>query len=172
MANKSKGFSELLKQQRRGKTRQDAMRDLEDSIQQGPLGKEAISIVRDPKGHAKMSDVLDEFVEPYEDDEMTLDQRQNLYGIAVIAWNLALLPEAERKDMLKKIIKEVLKGEDPLFQRETREIINEMVARKDQFFADNQRYIVSYQLQDLGTELNLSVASTLPGEPAGKQSLI
>ncbi len=168
MAKKSKGFSELLKQQRRGKTRQEAMQDLEDSIQRGPFGKEAISIVKNPKGHARMSDVLERFVEPYEEDEMTLGQRQNLYGIAVIAWNLALLPEAKRRGALKKIIKEVLSGEDLLFQQETREIITEMVDRKDQLFADNQRYIVSYQLQDLGTEFHLSVASTLPGEPAEK----
>ena len=165
MAKKSKGFSELLKQERRGKTRQEAMQDLEDSIQQGPFGKEAISIVRDPKGHAKMSDVLESFVEPYEDDEMTLSQRQNLLGIAVVAWNLALLPEDKRRGALKEIIKGILSGEDPLFQQEAREIITEMVARKDQLFADNQRYIVSYQLQDLGTEYHLTVASTLPGEP-------
>ena len=144
------------------------MQDLEDGIRQGPLSKQAISIVREPKGHAKMSDVLDEFVAPYEDDELTLDQRQNLLGIAVLAWNLALSPKPDRKGMLKKIIKEVLSGEDPLFQQETREIIDEMVARKDQFFADNQRYIVSFQLQDLGTELNLTVASTLPGKTTKK----
>ncbi|MGB3294074.1 MAG: hypothetical protein WBB01_13895 [Phormidesmis sp.] len=172
MAKKTKGFSELLKQQRRGKTRQETMQEFADSIKQKPLGEGAIEIVKDPEGQVKMSDVLDEFVEPYEDDRMTLNQRQNLLGIAVIAWNLALLPEAERKNMLKKIIKEVLQGEDPLFQQETREIINEMVARKEQLFADNQRYIVSFQLQDLGTELNLTVASTLPGETTGKGSLI
>lgn len=165
MAKKSKGFSELLKQERRGKTRQEAMQDLEDSIQRGPFGKEAISIVRDPKGHAKMSDVLERFVEPYEDDEMTLNQRQNLLGIAVVAWNLALLPEDKRRGALKEIIKGILSGEDPLFQQEAREIITEMVARKDQLFADNQRYIVSYQLQDLGTEYHLTVASTLPSKP-------
>lgn len=32
--------------------------------------------------------------------------------------------------------------------------------------------IVSYQLQDLGTALNLTVASTLPGETAEKPSPI
>lgn len=165
MAKKSKGFSELLKQQRREKTHQKAMQGLEDTIRQGPLGKEFVDIVKNPKGHAKMSDVLERFVEPYEDDEMTLNHRRNLLGLAVIAWNLALLPQSERKGMMKKLMREVLRGEDPLLQREARSIIEDMVARKDQLFADNQRYIVSYELQDLGTEFHLTVASTLPGQP-------
>ncbi len=144
------------------------MQELADTVRQGPLGEELIDIVKNPKGHVKMSDVLETFIEPYEEEELTLNQRQNLLGIVVIAWNLALLPKDKRKAALKEIIRELLKGEDPWFQRETREMIDEMVARKDQFFADNQRYIVNYQLQDLGTEFHLTVASTLPNEPAEK----
>lgn len=167
MAKKSKGFSELLKQEQREKMQRQAMQEMEDDIRQGPLKEEFVDILQEPKGHARMSDVLSAFVEPYEDkeEEMSLNQRQSLLGIAVIAWNLALLPKDQRKAALKEIIRELLKGEDPLFQREMREIINEMVARKDQFFADNQRYIVNYQLRDLGTEFHLTVASTVPGEP-------
>ena len=165
MARKSKGFSELMRQERQGKARREAVREMKDSLRQGTWGEEFVDILEDPEGQAKMSDVLTAFVEPYKDEEMTLSQRQSLLGLAVIAWNLALLPKDQRKSALKEIIREVLKGEDPLFQQETREIINEMVAHKDKVFADYQRYIVSYQLQDLGTEYHLTVASTLPDEP-------
>lgn len=166
MGKKSKGFVELLRQQQREKNHQDAMQGLEDTVRQGPLGKNFVDIVKNPKGHVKMSDVLERFVEPYEDDEMTLHHRRNLLGIAVIAWNLALLPQAERKGMMKKLMREVLRGDDPLLQREARSIVENMIARKEQLFADNQRYIVSYDLKDMGTEFHLTVASTLPGQPA------
>jgi hypothetical protein len=54
-----------------------------------------------------------------------------------------------------------LKGNDPLVQQDTREIIDELIARKQKFFAKNKRYIVDFQLQDAGKQFHLSVASTL-----------
>ncbi len=63
--------------------------------------------------------------------------------------------------MLEQTIVGGLAG-NPLAQMDALEIIDEMIARKQQFFADNQRLIMDFQLQDTGKSFHLSVASTLP----------
>ncbi len=108
-----------------------------------------------------MSEVLEEFVEPYLDFAQNRSQREKLFSIAVIAWNLATIPEDERQPMIDQLIKVGLKGNDPLAQQDTREIIDELIARKQKFFAKNKRYIVDFQLQNAGKQFHLSVASTL-----------
>ena len=55
---------------------------------------------------------------------------------------------------------EGLKG-DLQAKKDTKDIIDEMIVRKQQLFADNQRYIIDFQLQDSGKQFHLSVASTL-----------
>lgn len=161
MAKKSKGFGELLNQQRADKIHQKALEELQQKVQKGSLGDKFAGMVTNPKGEVKMSEVLEEFVEPYLDFAQNRNQREKLFSIAVIAWNLAIMPENERQPMIDQLIKVGLKGNDPLAQQDTREIIDELIARKQKFFAKNKRYIVDFQLQDTGKQFHLSVASTL-----------
>jgi hypothetical protein len=73
----------------------------------------------------------------------------------------AIMPEKERQPMIDQLIKVGLEGNDPLAQQDTREIIDELIARKQKFFAKHKRYIVDFQLQDTGKQFHLSVASTV-----------
>ncbi|MGI0484095.1 hypothetical protein ACN4EK_01590 [Pantanalinema rosaneae CENA516] len=45
------------------------------------------------------------------------DQREKLFSIAVIAWNLAIMPENKRQPMIDQLIKVGLKGNEPLAQQ-------------------------------------------------------
>ncbi|WP_026735873.1 hypothetical protein [Fischerella sp. PCC 9605] len=54
----------------------------------------------------------------------------------------------------------IFKG-DKQAQQEVKEIISELMARKNQYFAKIKRFIVQYNLKDTGEEYHLSVASTL-----------
>jgi hypothetical protein len=164
MARKSKGFSELLNQQRAGKIEQVGMEKLRQKIKSSPLGDQ-VSLVMNPSGVVKMSEVLEEFVDPYLDFARTRQQRRKLFEVAVLAWNLTLLPEDSQQQMVEKIIEEGITGRDPLARQDTRQILNEMMERKEQLFADNKRYIVNFNLQDTGQTFHLSVASTLMKQP-------
>jgi hypothetical protein len=157
MAKKSRGFAELLKQKQAERTQQNALGKLQQKVQQGPLSERLTGMVASPQGAIKMSEVLEEFVEPYLDFAQNRSQREKLFSIAVIAWNLALMPENERQ----QIIEQGTTGNDPLARQDAREFIDELIARKQTLFAENKRYIVEFQLQDTGKTLHLSVASTL-----------
>lgn len=162
MTKTPKGFGKRLESQQTDKTQQKALKKLQKKIQRSPLGEQVSGIVTSPKNEVKMSEVLEDFVEPYLDFAQNRHQREKLFGIAVAAWNLALMPEAERPTMIEQLINQALQSNDPLAQQDTREILQDLIQRKQTFFADNSRYIVDFQLQDLGQTFHLSVASTLP----------
>ena len=161
MARKSKGFGELLHQQRMHQVEQRGLEKLQQKMQQGELRNQFAGTIANPKGEVKMSEVLEEFVEPYLDAAHNHSQREKLFSIAIIAWNLAILPESDRQSMINKFLKEALNTNDPLTRQDTKGILDELIARKQKFFANNQRLIVDFELQDTGSSFHLSVASML-----------
>lgn len=160
MAKKSKGFRELLNQTLTEEDIQKGLTKLQKKVRQGPLGNEFAGIVMNPQGELKMSEVLEAFAEPYLEFATSHSQREKIFSIAIIAWNAAIMPEQERQLIIDQTMTEGLKG-DLQAQKDTKDIIDEMIVRKQQLFADNQRYIIDFQLQDSGKQFHLSVASTL-----------
>jgi hypothetical protein len=120
-------------------------------------------IVRNPPGQVKMSEVLRQFVEPYwhiPDDEEAI---RKLLTTALVAWNTALLPEAERAENLQKFA--------TALPEETHEdfyvIVGEMIERKEKYFAQYDRMILDYELVDRGDDYHISVISWLPDQESG-----
>jgi hypothetical protein len=105
-----------------------------------PLGD--AKIVFQPGGETKMSEVLLEFVEPYSRYWKTREDLNKLLGIAVIAWNAALMQGNERKE----IIENALNALPPEIRQDIKGIVDEMIQRKDKHFANNKRFIMNYQV--------------------------
>jgi hypothetical protein len=136
-------------------------------LRQGPM--DAYKLVADPKGQIKMSEVLEDFVEPYlEKVEDTLEAQTKLISVAVLAWNAALLPVEERREMLDDAVGKALKGASAKEKQGFREIVDTMIERKLAHFAEYGRAIIDFELTDIGSGYHLSVVSTMegPGEPA------
>lgn len=161
MAKKSRGFGELGNQKQRDRLHQKSMQKFQQKLQKGEWGENFTGIITGPKGEVKMSEVLKAFVEPYVDFARNRVQRERLISIAVIAWNLSLMPEDKRQTALDQSIEAGLEGNDPLVKQDIREMIDDLIARKLKLFAKNKRFIVDFQLQDTGKAFHLSVASTL-----------
>jgi hypothetical protein len=161
MARKSKAFGEILKQERTNKIHQKRLEKLQQKIQEGPLGEHFADMMINPKGEVKMSEVLKAFVEPYLAFIDNWSEREKMFHLAVIAWNLTLMPEDEQAAMIDEFMEVALKGDDPLAQQEARGIIDGLIARKQQFFDEHKRFIIDFQLEDAGNEVHISVASTL-----------
>lgn len=106
----------------------------------------------------KMSDVLEEFVEPYRQFVETKEACWKLLAVAIVAWNATLFPEKDRLSRLDELI--VTLPEDA--REDSRQIIEELMVRKEKFFSQHRRMIIDFELADSGEQWHLSVMST-PG---------
>jgi hypothetical protein len=137
---------------------------LRRSLKHGPLAGR--KLVASPPGVEKMSDVLEDFIEPYMDSVEGEDAYRKLLTLATLAWNAALLPEDRRKDMIDDVLSKGLPlGSDELGAG-LRSIVEAMIERKEAHFSSNRRAIISFELQDRGEDYHLTVASTLGDSPA------
>jgi hypothetical protein len=127
----------------------------------GPAIPPGTNVVYEPAGREKMSEVLEDFIEPYKDMADTDDAFRKLLNLAVLAWNAALLREDQRRAMIDETLEVGLPGASEADRALAREFVEELVRRKEEHFAANRRAIYSFELTDTGDGYHLSVASTL-----------
>ena len=107
-----------------------------------------------------MSEVLGRFIEPYVDETENLGQYEKLVALAASAWNAALMPADQRAAFINDMLP-IFPAED---QARARSFLNELIRRKQTYFADINRYIIDYRVTDLGDSYHLAVASSMPDE--------
>lgn len=129
--------------------------------ERGPASPSGSRVVRTPAGQEKMSLVLEAFVSPYREVADTEDAFRNLLNLGMLAWNAALLPEDKRSAMLDEMLEAGFSRASKAVRARARELVEDLIRRKQQHFADNRRPIVSFELTDTGQEYRLFVASTL-----------
>ncbi len=110
-----------------------------------------------PGDKHRMSEVLIEFMKPYAEAATTDKRYQALVSVAAIAWNAALFPPAERRQMLDSLIDHRV----PSGAEDMKLIIRELIHRKDRHFSDIKRVILSYDLTRTKDGWDLSVKSSL-----------
>jgi len=116
----------------------------------------------EPKGQPKMSEVLEEFVEPYLSLTDTDNGQRVLLHLAAAAWNAALLPAGEREAMIDAFVDKTSDIFPKGGQKEIRKLLLAMVERKLALFDDNKRFIVSIDMTGNEKGGYLSVASLTP----------
>lgn len=160
MAKKSKVINELRQLEQRSQRSQASLKSLKQKVENSAFGKQGLKIVTNPQGTAKMSDVLEAFIEPYTKFADSFSAQKRLLEIAIISWNLALLSEQKRQPLLDQVSNSLI-SEGRQAQKDSLEIINEMIERKLAVFAHHQRFILDFDFQDIGDSFHLSVVSTL-----------
>lgn len=174
MARKSKEFRELFYQDSvqparishshtRSEKESEAFKNFKSTLRSQPENEGKI-FVTNPKGRGKMSEKLMKFVLPYLDETDSNEERESLFNIAVLAWNLALLTRKEWQEFLDNYIFDSV---NPL-DRESLEmlahcknLIEELIERKLKFFANEKRSIEAFQLIEDDDELRVMVTSSL-----------
>lgn len=171
MAKKSKEFRNLLKQERQVTDySQKSLDNLTQQVQKGPLGRHVKGVVKNPQGQVKMSEVLEDFVDPYLEAIEGYTNKNRFISAAVLAWNLSIMPEAARQ-AAKEQMREQLKQEGLLEDQELwNSLLDELMERKFQYFADNRRLIMEFQFEDTGNKYHLSVASMQAPPPQAQES--
>ncbi len=100
-----------------------------------------------------MSDILKELAAPWLQQAVDKEEIREILMAAVVAWNLSLMPKAERERALKNL------GEDE-DAHEERLFLRELIARKEAYFAEIRRPIVEFRLVEKGPyELSFQVLS-------------
>jgi hypothetical protein len=122
--------------------------------------------IRRPEGESKISAVFWKFIEPFKQYATTLQAMGKLVVLGTCAWNAALLPIDKQKKLMDEVVRNVLGQAGEEWRGDLNYILTSLLKRKEQFFADDRRYIVSYHLEDTGANYHLSMVSTVLDAPA------
>lgn len=106
----------------------------------------------------RMSTVLERFADPYVRQARNDSDYRTIINLAVGAWNVSTLPAERQAEFLDSLVNVL----PPAKRQNLRELMLEMIERKQRFFADNQRFILEHQLTLVGGEFHLAVISTPP----------
>ena len=159
MAKKSKGFSELLRLEKMSQRSQNPLASLEKKLRKKSPSFDKLIV--SPPGEAKMSEVLEEFIEPYGDLAETKKATIRLLTLATLAWNMALCSPADQQEMMDQVLTDEIMEGDIELKAEIQGLIKDLIRRKNRYFCQYKRMIVDFELKDQGNGYYLSVASTL-----------
>jgi len=79
-----------------------------------------------------------------------------LVGVAVIAWNAALVAGNERKELIENAVEVA----PPEIRQDMKAIVEEMIQRKETHFAHNKRMVMNYQVTMTKEGPHVTVLST------------
>jgi hypothetical protein len=124
-----------------------------------------------PPQKEKMSDIIIEFAQPLLDAATGPEMQKKAISVAIIAWNLALVPEESQLDQIHKIMKTVNPSNNSDHSLdEGIEIFKNLIARKKSFFPEVHRMIIDYELIETPKGFHLNVVSNiLKSEAASKE---
>ena len=122
------------------------------------------SAFAEPGEMEKMSEVLDRFVQPYMKLATTEAGVRNIYSYGAAAWNASLLSVNKQKEMIDRVLQEHQLPDEG--QIVVRSLLQDMIERKQAYFAADGRVIIDYILKDTGDGFDLSVIALLPKPPA------
>jgi len=102
-----------------------------------------------PLGDVKMSKVLEEFVEPWNNSTLDGEDYNRLLMMGLIAWNAALEPEYRRPVYIQDMIVHSFPDAGPLDRRGIEKTVYLLLKRKMMCYASHRRPIFGFQLEEL-----------------------
>ena len=79
--------------------------------------------------------------------------------MAVISWNASLLDETERTKYIRSAVDAIVDMAGQEWRNDAERMFKVLIARKEQYFGKDKRYIADYHITETGSEYRLSVAS-------------
>ena len=128
-------------------------------------GLEDKEVVLTERAGPKISDLLVNVARPVLDQVDTIEKMRRAIDLAALAWNLTVLPEAERRDEIERSARELC-PDDPGARETGKQILTALVARKLALYPDVNRAIASYDVAATDEGIHVQVASfVLPDKP-------
>jgi hypothetical protein len=123
---------------------------------QQSLPDEQVKVVKRRTGR-KVSEVLMEFAQPWLDETRNDNETRAIIGMAVLAWNMALISEPKRWEGVSHELDETLREAG-------KAILKKMITRKLSLYSDEHRLILDYEITGTGDNLTVNVAYSLSPE--------
>ncbi|MBW2149689.1 MAG: hypothetical protein JRI22_22070 [Deltaproteobacteria bacterium] len=117
--------------------------------------------VIEPNGKEKMSEVVLDFAKPLLDECRDSDTEKKAISLAILVWNMSLLPENSRDQAIQKMYSDLLPSDDATDLATMMYCVDMLMERKRKYFPKNKRAIIDYQFSGSGKDRRLDVASTL-----------
>lgn len=108
----------------------------------------------------KMSEIIIDYAEPLLEISTTDKDQEKAVIMAITLWNLAILKENERQDMIDSLNPLLLQGDDPA---DLNQIIDYFMERKQLLYPDVNRMILDYDCVHTTDRLHLNVVSNSLG---------
>lgn len=143
-------------------------------------------------GDYKLSEALLELTEPLMCDDMERKERQSLFMMATVAWNIALFPREERGRQLLNFVADSAEASSQMADEVARlldgkaadpansaltaeklellELLISLMARKEERFPNDRRMVGDVELLEKDGKYQLKVASRLAPEDLGAAS--
>ena len=109
-------------------------------------------------GKEKMSDIIINFAEPLMEKNPSVEVEKMLIVFAIGCWNATLLPDEYKKPFMEDIL-DAVSCEGPSMRDTYRIFLRMMMERKQKLFANNRRFVISWNFQELKDGFHLSIAS-------------
>lgn len=157
MASRKVDGSKRIQEKKRKRQRRLRRRQAEH-----PIGSSSVLV--EPGGMEKMSEVLEGFVEPYMEMAITANSYRKLLTLGMAAWNASLLPADEQTALIDRVVGTAqISDSDAAFMRS---FLQKLIDRKEAHYPTIRRFIINFVLTDTGDGFHLSVISSLPRVPA------
>lgn len=112
-------------------------------------------------GVRKLSEVLMEFVGEIVPEDASEEEFGQSVELAVVLWNLAILPEDARGEMLWRMGQRASRADDPFFTGR----LHELVDFRRRRYGDDRRLVVDFRIENGKRGRMLWVTSTEASEP-------
>jgi hypothetical protein len=133
---------------------------LEQQLRASGKLPEGTQFVRREDGAAKISATFLRFIEPYRYAATNRQQFETLIGLGVAAWNVSLFQGAKRQEVLAEVSKTMFPETGRSAPPDLMAVLDDLIRRKERFFAHDRRLILSYQLDVTRDQYHLSMIST------------
>ncbi len=107
----------------------------------------------------KLSEVVLEFAEPLIDAVEGTEGEEKAIRMSIPLWNASLLPKQKALESLTPVLDDMAKG-DQVLKSEFHSMFDMMYERKQNYFSEDNRFIVNYTLEENTEGFYLQVASS------------
>lgn len=108
---------------------------------------------------SKMSEILLEYTKPMFQEDSNVEMKTKAIDMAILAWNLSLIPEDNRFERREEIITNA--SIEETCKEEYIKMLDFMVEQKNKYYENIKRLIMSYTVEERPDgEIYLTVGST------------